>query len=204
MNIPSDVQGGKNAWVRSWYTYLRGRHGTQVALFIVFRFKKRITQRNLLNPPHTRIINKLRIDIKKHGHIHRLPRIQPLLLEAETLDLGEIRRYLAWRHAVGCYTDYVVFAAVCGCVEGEGGFPREDPHFPLLGDEFPGEDVGDGAVEGYADALGGGYGVEAGGGIGGGGVGAVGGGFYWLAAPAGGLADHFIHGHGAVGEGRCT
>ena len=107
-------------------------------ILIIPRLKKRITQRNRLNPLHIRIHHEFRINIKKHRHIDRLPRIQPLLLEAETLDLAKVRRHLARRYAVGCDADDVFGGLVGGCVECERGFAGEDAHFALLGDEFPG------------------------------------------------------------------
>jgi hypothetical protein len=147
--------------------------------------EKRITERNLLNPLHIRILHKLRINIKEHRHIHRLPRIQPLFLEAKTLNLAKIRRYLSGRNAVCRHADDIFRRFVRRSIKRECSFTRQDTHFALLGSEGPGKDVRDGPVEGYADAFGGGYGDEAGGGVGGG----VGGGFDGLATPASGLAD---------------
>jgi hypothetical protein len=126
------------------------RNRRQMPILIIPRLKKRITQRDRLNPLHIRIHDKLRVNIKKHGHVHRLTRIQPLFLEAKTLYLAEVRRYLARRHAVGCDADDVLGGLVGRGVEGEGCFAGENAHFALLGDEFPGEHVGDGAIEGYA------------------------------------------------------
>lgn len=126
--------------------------------------EERITQGHRLNPPHLRITRKLRIDEKEDRHIHRLPRRQPLLLEAKTLDLAEVRRHLPGTDAVGRHPDDVFGRGVGGGVEREGGFSGQDPHFALLRREFPGEDVGDGGVEGDAQAGGGGDGGEAGGG----------------------------------------
>ena len=34
---------------------------------------------------HTRVVVKLGVDVKEHGHVHLLMGVQPLLLEAETL-----------------------------------------------------------------------------------------------------------------------
>ena len=118
------------------------------------RTEKRIRKRDGVNLRHGRIIHKFRIDEKKHRHIHRLPRIQPLLLEAKTLYLAEIRRHLRGRDAVRSYADDVFAAFVCGGVERQSGFARQDPDFALLRGEFPGEDVGDGAVKGDAQAAG--------------------------------------------------
>lgn len=77
---------------------------------------------------------------------------------------------------------------VGGRVKGEGRLAGEDADLALLRGELPGEYVGDGGVEGDADALGRGDGDDAGGNVqlaaAGAAVGADGG-----AAPAGLLAD---------------
>ena len=153
---------------------------------IIPRLKKRITERHLHNPLHRRIITKLRINIKENRHIHRLARIQPLLLKAKTLNLAKILRDLARRHAVRCNPDNILAALVGRGVEGQCGFAGEHAHFTLLGLEAPGEHVGDRPVEGYPDAWHAVHGAQGAGGVGGG---AVDGGFDGLAAPAGCLAD---------------
>jgi len=179
--------------------------------------EERITQRHLLNPLHGWIIHKLRVDVEEDRHIHRLPGIQPLLLEAETLDLAEILRDLARRHAVRRHADDILRRIVRRRVERQRRLAREYAHLALLRREAPGQHVGDGPVEGDADALCADDGLEGFGGVVGG---AVDGGFDGLAAPAGGLADlekyksancpppyarkrethHFVHRHRAVGE----
>lgn len=136
-----------------------------MAILIILRLKKRIIQRYSLNPLHIDIIHKLGINIKENRHIHRLARVQPLLLKTKALNLGKILRHLTRRNGVCGYADDVFVRLVCGGVEGEGGFTGQDADFALLGDEFPGEDVGDGAVEGYADAGDVGDGFEALGGV---------------------------------------
>jgi hypothetical protein len=163
------------------------RHRRQMPILIILCLKKRITQRNCLNALHIRIHDKLGVNIKENRHIHRLPRIQPLLLEAKALYLAEIRRHLARRHAVGCDADDV-FTGLVGCgVEGECGFAGQNAHFALLRREFPGQHVRDGSVEGDAQAWVVFDGAQALRGVAR--VVAVGGGFDGLAAPAGLLAD---------------
>lgn len=165
---------------------------------VVSRLEEGIRQCDLHNTLHRWVITELRINIKENRHIHRLPRIQPLFLKTKTLDLRKVLRDLARGDGVGSYADDVFGGLVCGGVEGEGGFPREDAHFALLGLEGPGKDVRDGTVECYAYA---GCALDWAEGFGRVVRGAVDGGFDGLAAPAGGLADHFVHGDGAVGEG---
>lgn len=169
-------------------------------IFIISRLKKRIAQRNLLNPPHIWVIRKIRIDIKEHRHIHRLPSIQPLLLEAKTLNLREILRHLSRRHAIRRHPNDILIRLICRGIERQCSLTRQDFHLALLRREFPGQDVGYGAVESYADAFGIRDGLEALRGV----ITfrpAVAGGFYGLAAPACCLAYHLVHGHGTVGKG---
>jgi hypothetical protein len=78
-----------------------------MSFLIIPRLEKRITQRHRLNALHIRIHNKLGVNVKEHRHIHRLARIQSLLLEAKALDLAKIWRYLAGRHAVRCHANNV-------------------------------------------------------------------------------------------------
>lgn len=113
-----------------------------------------ITQRDSLNALHVQIIQQIRIKIEKDWHIHRLARIQPLLLEAETLDLAEIRRTLRGRHTVCRHANDVGVARVGGSVERQRRLAGEDADFALLGGELPGEDVGCGGVEGDSDTFG--------------------------------------------------
>lgn len=181
--------------------YLRRRERLKVPIIIVLRLEKRITQRNLINPPHIQIIQQIRVQVEENRHIDRLSGIQPLLLEAETLYLAEVRSHLRGCHAVGRDTDDVGIAPVRRGVEGESGFAGEHAYFALLRHEFPRQDVGDGGAEGYADAPCVGYGDHAGRGV----EGAVAGaavvrGADRLAAPACCLADHLIHGNRSVRE----
>jgi hypothetical protein len=121
-----------------------------MAILVVLGLEEGITQRHRLNALHIRIHDKLRVNVKEHGHIDRLSCIQPLLLEAETLYLAEIRRDLARRDGVCGDTDDVFGRLVCGGVKGEGSFAGEHADLALLGDELPRKYIGDGAVEGYA------------------------------------------------------
>jgi len=122
-------------------------------VLIIFRFEECITERNLLNALHIDIIHKLRINVKENRHIDRLARIQPLLLEAEALDLAEILRHLSRGNTVCRNTDDVLVRGVRRRVECQRRLSGQHAHFSLLRDKFPGKDVGDGAIEGHADAL---------------------------------------------------
>jgi hypothetical protein len=103
--------------------------------------EERITQRQLLDASHIRIIHEIRIDIEEHRHVYRLPRIQPLLLEAEALDLAEVRRYLARRHAVRRHPDDVLVAFIRRCIERQRRLAGEHPHLALLRHELPRQHV---------------------------------------------------------------
>lgn len=157
-------------------------------ILVILCLEKRVTQRHSLNPLHIRIGNELRVDVKENRHIHRLPRIQPLLFEAKTLDLAEIRGNLAGRNRVRRHADDVLGRLVRRRVESQCRFAGEDADFALLRHKFPREHVGDGAVEGYADAGVVGYWFEALGGVDAG-IAAVRGGLDGLAAPASLLTD---------------
>jgi len=86
--------------------------------------KKCIIQRYRLNALHIRIIHKIRINIKKHRHIHSLPSIQSLLLKAETLNLAEIWRHLSRTDTVGRHTNDVRIRIICCGVERQRSFAR--------------------------------------------------------------------------------
>ena len=157
-------------------------------ILIIFGLEERVTQRHSLNPLHIDIVHKVRVDIKENRHVHRLARIQPLLLKAKALNLAEIRRHLPRRDRVRGHTNDVLVRLVGRGVEGECGFAREHAHFALLGNELPGQDVRDRAVEGDADARVVFDGLEALGGVAGS-VAAMPGGFDGLTAPSCLLAD---------------
>ena len=148
--------------------------------------EERVVERHRLDLPHVEVIQHIRVEVEEHGHIDRLAGPQPLLLEAEALDLAKVRRHLRGRDAVRGHADDVLVARVGGRVEGQCRLAGEHADLALLRRELPGKHVRDGRVEGYAEARGGGDGVEAGGdvGVGLGGVDADG-----LAAPADLLAD---------------
>lgn len=115
--------------------------------------KECITQSNLLDPLHIRIIHKVRINVEENRHIHRLARIQPLLLKTKTLDLTEIGRYLCGRHAV-CGNAYDVSIALVHCgEESQRCFPRKDSDLALLWRELPWQDIGHVPFEGNSESA---------------------------------------------------
>ena len=86
--------------------------------------EKRITERNLLNAPHIRIIYKIRIDIEEDRHINRLSCIQPLFLKAKTLNLAKIRRNLSRRNTICCNPNNILVTFVRSSIESQSCFTR--------------------------------------------------------------------------------
>lgn len=147
-----------------------------------------ITQRHRLHALHVQVVEQVRIQVEKDGHVDRLPRVEALLLEAEALDLAEVGRALRRGDAVGGDADDVLVAPVGGRVEGQGRLAGEHADLALLGHKLPGQHVGHGGVEGHLDALGVLDGDQAARDVGVVGSGAAVG-SYGLATPAGGLAN---------------
>jgi len=86
------------------------------------RTEKCVVECDSLYASHVRIIDKLRVNVEKHRHIHRLASIQSLFLKAEALYLGKVWRNLTGRDAVRSYADDIVFGGIrCG-VERESCF----------------------------------------------------------------------------------
>jgi hypothetical protein len=95
-----------------------------MTILVILGFEKRITQRHCLDPLHIRVHDKLGINVKEHRHIHRLARIQTLLLEAKALDLAKVRRNLARCDTV-CRNANDIFAGLVGRgVESQCRFAR--------------------------------------------------------------------------------
>lgn len=88
-------------------------------LRIVLCLEESIAQCHRLYPLHVYVACKLGVNVEEHGHIHRLARVQPLLLKAKALDLGKVRRHLPWRYAVRRHPDDVLLRRVRRGVEGQ-------------------------------------------------------------------------------------
>lgn len=156
---------------------------------IISGLEESVAQRHLFNALHIRIIDEVRINIEEDRHIDSLSSVQSLLFEAETLNLGKIRRDLTRSDTVRSNPNDIIVRLIRSSVESERGFSRKDSDFALLGNEFPRKDIRNGPVEGNADALGRSNGsntlrrIAVGA--------AVGSRFDRLASPADGLADLF-------------
>ena len=147
-----------------------------------------VVERHRFDALHVQIIEQIRVQVEENGHVDRLAGVEPLLLEAEALDLAEVGCALRRGDAVGGNANDVLVPQVGGLVEGQGRLAGQDAHLALLGHELPGQRIRDGGVEGDLDALcrgdGDDTGRDVGGLVGAGAVGTDG-----LAAPASGLAD---------------
>ena len=108
-----------------------------MSVFVVLRLEKRVAQCDSLNALHTRILCKLRVNIKEDWHVHRFASIQSLLLKAETLDLAKVWGDLSRCHGVGGHANNVFWRFVGCSVESEGGLAGEDSDFALLRNELP-------------------------------------------------------------------
>lgn len=74
-------------------------------------------QRHRLNLANGRIVHKFWINIEEHRHVHRLTRLQPLLLKAKALDLAEIRRNIPRRDGVRRHANQILGALILRLVE---------------------------------------------------------------------------------------
>lgn len=117
------------------------------------RTEECVRERDSLDSPRVEILHYIRVQVEEDGHIHRLASGQPLLLEAETLNLGEVRRHLRRCDAVRRHANDVAIALVRCRVEGQSRLAGEYLDFALLRDELPGEYIRDGGVESDADAF---------------------------------------------------
>lgn len=115
--------------------------------------KEGIVESYGLDTPHIQVVQQIGVQVEKDRHVHRLAGVQPLLLEAEALDLAEIRSALSRSDAVCRDTNDVLVALVRRCIEGQGGLAGQDTDLALLRYELPGQHVGNGGVEGDFDAV---------------------------------------------------
>lgn len=114
--------------------------------------EKRIAKRDLVDASHVHVVEQVRVEVEEDGHVDRLAGVEPLLLEAEALDLAKVRGRLAGRDAVRGDADYVLVRLVGGRVERERRLPGQHADLALLRGELPGQRVGHGGVESDADA----------------------------------------------------
>jgi hypothetical protein len=124
----------------------------QMAVLVVPRLEKGIAERDSLDVLHVDIIDKVGINVKKHGHVDRLTRIQPLLLKTEALNLAKIRRDLAGGDRVGGDADNVLVRLVRRRVKGQRRLAGQHTHLALLRHKLPRKHIRHGSVEGDADA----------------------------------------------------
>lgn len=105
---------------------------------IQYLTEKCIGQRNSINALHGRVLRKIGVDKEENRHIHRLPSVELLLLETETLNLAEVRRYLTRSHTVGRNAYDVRGALVGRRVECKRSLSGKNTDLSLLRGELPG------------------------------------------------------------------
>lgn len=106
------------------------------------RTEKGIVESDRIDALHGRIFQKIWIDIEEHWHVHGLPLVQSLLLEAKALNLAKVRRNLCRRNTVGCDSnDVLILTLICRSVESQCCFSRQNSHFSLLRSELPRQDI---------------------------------------------------------------
>lgn len=141
----------------SWLLSVRSchchRYSSQNTISIVFGLEESIAQRNSINAPHVRILDEIWIDEEENRHVHRLARVQPLLLKTETLNLAKVWRHLRRCDRI-CRHSYDIGLGLVGrSVESERCLARKDADLSLLGSEFPGKNIRDAAIKGDSEAT---------------------------------------------------
>src|SRR5258708_32143806 len=72
--------------------------GKVLGLLGISRAEERVGERDRVEIPHFRIVRQRRIDKENKGHVDFLMTVEPLLIEAKTLDLVEIDAPRRRRH----------------------------------------------------------------------------------------------------------
>lgn len=96
-----------------------------------------VVQGDRIDAFHSRILQELGINVEEDWHVHCFASIQPLLFEAEALDLAEVRSHLTRCHTVRRNTNHILLTLVRGCVESQRRLARQHTHFALLRRELP-------------------------------------------------------------------
>lgn len=93
-------------------------------LSICGRTEESIRQRDGIYFGHRRIVDKVWVDEEENWHIYGLPSVEPLLFEAEALNLAEIWSYLSWSNTIGSNPNDVLSTSVRRCIKREGCLSR--------------------------------------------------------------------------------
>ena len=76
--------------------------------------------------PHGGVFCKLRIDVEEHGQVNLFMWVQPLLLEAEALNLVKVLASIERNNVVGRDANDCIIRGVGCCVEGERSLAGND------------------------------------------------------------------------------
>ncbi len=124
----------------------------RLRMVVVLRFEEGIGKGDAVDPVHERVLCKFRVEEEEDGHVDLFARIQPLLLKAKALNLGEVGGYLRGRDVVGGHPDDILRPAVLCLVECQRRLAWQDIHLSLAGMEGPGQRIRDIRAECDANA----------------------------------------------------
>ena len=102
-------------WNRPLLSYLASTRAVSISVFLIrpeSLTEESVAQCHSLYALHVHIIEQIGVQVEEDGHVHGLARIETLLLEAETLDLAEVRRTLGRCHTVGSNSDDILVTFV--------------------------------------------------------------------------------------------
>src|SRR5258708_29494156 len=111
--------------------------GKVLGLLGIARAEERVGERDRVEIPHFRIVCQLRIDKENKRHVDFLMAVEPLLIEAKTLDLVEIDAARLRRHIERRASGDRLIAEILGGEEYELLLPKVDPHLALHRFESP-------------------------------------------------------------------
>lgn len=109
----------------------------QRQLLSLFGLEEGVGQSDGVHSGHPRVGVELGVDVEEDGHVDLLVRVQPLLLEAETLYLVEVLSGLEGDHVVGGDADDRFVRGVFRSIKGQRRLSRNDIDLALLGSEVP-------------------------------------------------------------------
>ena len=134
-------------------TNIRQPRYVDLSVSIIPSLEKSIIERDGLYPLHVEVLEEIRVQVEEDGHVDRLVCLEPLLLEAEALNLAEVGRHLRGCDAVRGDADNVLVGPVGRRVEGQGRLPGEHADLALLGGELPRQEVRHRRRKRHADPL---------------------------------------------------
>src|SRR5258708_20035669 len=127
--------------------------GKVLGLLGIARAEERVGERDRVEIPHFRIVCQLRIDKENKRHVDFLMAVEPLLIEAKTLDLVEIDAARLRRHIERRASGNRLIAEILGGEEHELLLPEVDLHLALHRFESPRQPRRNVAFEPHCDDL---------------------------------------------------